>query len=159
MQTIFSEQAAPISVLVSAADRYDTNPSSAGVDMALADHVTFHLQEGAGGTGTAKLQVTAEKRDGTGAEAIPFYHRASAVGVFEPLGDLVKADATTGFTTLAGANKQVVVEVPGVGVPEDKPIVRLKITEVANSPVNAGVMAIASRLRYAGATLPNVRIT
>lgn len=155
METIFSEHAAPFTVLAPVADRYNGNPSSEGVNMGLADHVTFVLSEAAGGTGTAKLEVTAESAAGGDAEAIKFRYRTKAHTTSVP-GTL--SDKVLEYTTVPGANKDVIVEVQGIGLPVSKGIVRLRITEVVNDPVLAGVIAIATRLRYAGAELPELLV-
>jgi len=155
MEEILSERAAVFTALAAVADRYNTNPSTVGVRMGLADHVAFLLSEGAGGTGTVKLEATAESDAGGDAEAIPFRYRTKAhtTSVFGALSDKVAE-----YTTVAGANKDVIVEVQGVGLPEGKSIVRLKLTEVVNDPCLAGVLALASRLRYAGAVLPELLV-
>lgn len=156
MEDILSERAGVFTALAAVADRYNGNPSTVGVKMSLSDHVAFLLSEVAGGTGTVKLEVTAESDAGSDAEAIKFRYRikAHSTSVFGALSDKVLE-----YTTVAGANKDVIVEVQGVGLPEGKSIVRLKLTEVVNDPCLAGVVAIASRLRYQGATLPELRVT
>ncbi len=149
MNTIGSLHCHMVTVLASAADRYNADPESSKIDMRLADHVTFLLTEGAGGVGTAKLQVFAYDAAGANGEAVTFKYRVSAAGVYEPMGAVTEAAvAADGYTTVAGADKQVAVEVQGKGLPEGKPLVSLKITEVVNNPVNAGVMAIVCRQRY-----------
>ena len=46
----------------------------------------------------------------------------------------------------------MVIEIDADELPEDKPWVRLQLTEVADSPVDAGVLAILSQARYPQAT-------
>ncbi|MCL4822047.1 MAG: hypothetical protein KJ067_23205 [Vicinamibacteria bacterium] len=149
METILTQLQPVITVLAPDADRYNGNPETRKVNMALLDHVTFLLSEGAGGTGTAKLQVIAYDKDGNNGEAIAFKYRVTAAGSFEPFGAVQDASvAADGYTTVAGASKQIAIEVQGKGKPEDKPLVALRITEVVNDPVDAGVVAVCSRARY-----------
>jgi hypothetical protein len=134
------------------ADAYNTNPATATVNMKHYGHVTFLLMEGAGGTGTATLTIEeCTAADGTGAAAIPFRYRVSTdAGV--TFGALTSV-AATGYTTVAGANKVVAVELDDSELAENSPFVRLKITEVVDSPVAAGVVAILTKPRNSRAVM------
>ncbi len=138
-----------VQVLAPAADRYNGNPATDIINLANYRHVTFYLQEGAGGTGTAKLELMeCPDNTGSGAAAIPFKYRvASAIGDF---GDIQDA-AAAGYTTAAGADKLVAVEVDAAELSEGNSWAYLQLTEVANSPVAAGVLAVLSEPRFAQA--------
>ena len=154
METIFTQANYPVTVLQPVADRYNLNPSTGRVNMALVDHVCFLLSEGAGGVGTAKLTVEARKEDDSDPVLVKFWVRATPAAS-RVLGDLIQVDVpATGYTTIAGANKTVAIEVQGIGVPEDHPLVDVLVTEVVNAPVDAGIIAIAHRERYSGLSSP-----
>lgn len=149
---IFTENNAVKVVLQPVADAYAADPATATVKLSLFSHATFLLVEAAGGTGT--VTVTLEEctaANGAGATAIPFRYRVSAdAGV--TFGAL-QAAAATGFTTTAGANKVVAVEVDDRDLSEDSPWVRLQLVEVADAPCLAGVVALLSKPRNARAIL------
>lgn len=138
--------------LVPASDRYNTNPATDIFNMKMYDHITFLLTEGAGGTGTVKLQVE-ECTDaaGNGNTAIAAKYRLSSTG--DTWGALTTL-ASTGYTTTAGADKMVAVEVDAADLDPAKPFVRLQLTEVVDSPCVAGVAVILSKPRYSQAVLP-----
>ena len=144
---IQTEDMLPLLVLAPAADRYNTNPATAGVSMRSFRNAVFLINEGAGGTGTATVTVEGcSAANGTGAEAIPFKYRQST-GSGATLGELTQA-AAAGFTTTAGANKVIAIEVDSDDLPPNKPYVRLQLTEVANDPVAAGVTCVLLNPRY-----------
>jgi hypothetical protein len=127
------------------ADRYDANPASDIFNAGLYDAIAFLLSEGVGGTGTATLTVEAcTDNAGAGAETIPFRYRVYSSGAWGAWASAVAA----GYLTIAGASKQVVIEVLSAELPAGKPWVRLQVTETVNSPVDAGVTAILSSGRY-----------
>lgn len=128
------------------ADRYNGDPATDIFNMENYDHITFILMEGAGGTGTAVLTVE-ECTDaaGTGATAIAFRYRL--MSTIDTWGALT-AVAATGYTTVAGANKLIAIEVDAEELSDGSNFVRLQITESVDSPVDAGVLAVLSRARY-----------
>ena len=89
------------------ADRYDSDPATDVFNMALYNHITFVLMEGAGGVGTTTLTVE-ECTDAAaaGATAIAF-----SVRVMATIDTWVAAVATAaaGYLTIAGANKMIEV--------------------------------------------------
>jgi len=128
------------------ADRYNADPATDVFNMENYDHITFILMEGAGGTGTAVLTVEeCTAADGTGATAIGFRYRL--MSTIDTWGALT-AVASTGYTTVAGANKLVAIEVDADELSDGSNFVRLQITESANDPVDAAVLAILGRPRY-----------
>jgi len=129
--------------LAPAADRYNTSPSTDWVRVPGSGKLQFLLVEGAGGTGTATITVnSASDNAGTGATAIPFrYKTATSSAELNDAGGYTTATAS-GVTPAAGANKSTLVEVRFDEVSAGKPYVSLTLTEVANFPVDAGVIAI-----------------
>jgi hypothetical protein len=149
-----SENAKILTVLQPDADRYDSDPASDIVFMGDHDHVTFILAEGAGGTGTTVITVEeCTDNAGTGAAAIAFKYREMAT--IDVLGAMTDA-AAAGFTTTAGANKVIVIEVPAASLSDGSPYVRVQTTESVDGAVDAGMIAILSGGRYKGASLPSV---
>lgn len=128
------------------ADRYNGNPATDIFNTKDYDHVCFVVEEGAGGTGTVKIQVEAcSDAAGTGATAIAFNYRVMTTT--DTWGSRV-ASASTGYTTVAGADKLVAVEIDAAELSADKPFVRLQLTEIVDSPCDAGVLAILTKGRY-----------
>lgn len=142
------------------ADRYNGNPATDVISMKNALRCTFLLQEGAGGTGTVK--ITAEACDDfvpTNTVEIPFKYRvASNSGTLtDQFGAVTDAAVpANGYTTVAGANKMVEVIIDAEDLPDGYTAVRLKLTEVANDPCDAGVIAILHQVRHRSATQPTV---
>lgn len=147
-----SEVAEIRTVLAPAADRYNTNPATDVINMKYYDHVTFVLSEGAGGTGTVKIQVEkCTSKAGAGNTAIASKYRvATYTGAYGALTTL----ASTGYTTTAGANKQVLVEVDAADLGPSYPYVRLQLTEVVDNACTGSVVAICWKASYPQATPP-----
>lgn len=112
------------------------------VNMENVEDLAALVAIGAGGTGTAKLQVEAcAASDGSGNEAIPFKYKKSTSGdSFTAVADATAAD---GVTTTAGTNDQYMLGVRAGQLPIGKPWVRVISTEVANDPVVAAITYIA----------------
>lgn len=143
---VFTQEHQVVPALYPDADRYNADPATDVFNLALYDHITFILTEGAGGTGTVKIEVEeCTAADGTGATAIAFNYRVASTP--DTWGALT-ASAATGYTTTAGANKQVAVEIDAAELSSDSKYVRLQLTEVADSPCDASVIAILSKPRY-----------
>lgn len=148
---IFTQQNQVAIALAPDADRYTSNPATDVFNMANYGHICFVLQEGAGGTGTVKIQVEeCTSIAGAGNTAIAFRYRVASTG--DTWGTLTDS-ASTGYTTTAGANKQVVVEVDARELSADSQFVRLQLTEVADDPCDAAVIAILSNPRHASDSL------
>ena len=143
----FTGKHLPVFALAPDADRYNTDPATDVLNLAGYGQVTFILQEGAGGTGTATLTVEeCSALDGTGATAIPFRYRVAQTGdQFTAFSDALAA----GYLTIAGANKMVAIEIDTRDLSEGFPFVRLQLTESVDSPVDAAVIAIAGEARFA----------
>ncbi len=155
---VLSENILPILALAPAADRYDTNPASDVISMKNYQRVSFLLSEGAGGTGTVKLTVEACD-DFTPSNTVEMkfkYRVASNSGTLtDQFGALTAQDTpATGYTTVAGANKMIEVIVDARDLPEGYDKVRLKLTEVVNSPCAASVNAFAYQPRIRKSVMP-----
>lgn len=137
-------------VLAPVADAFDTAPVSSYINLKYYENVKFVVVKGIGTTGTSTITVErASDLSHTGLEAIPFKYRRT------PTGDTPGAwtDATAaGFTTTAGSNEQYEIEISGQleGAADAgaKSFVRVKATEVVNSPVAGAIVAICSGGRY-----------
>jgi hypothetical protein len=77
------------------------------------------------------------------------------MSTIDTLGAITEATAA-GFTTTAGANKMVFIEIDGAELSADKPWVKVQLTEVANSAVDAGMICILSEGRFKGNSQPSV---
>lgn len=160
-ENIFTQHFLPVMILAPDADRFAGTVNSDVVCLANYGKASCIFQEGAGGTGTTKIQVAAcdDFVPTTSAPLIPFKVRvASDSGTltdqFVDEDDLEDQDATTGYTTVAGANKMVEVIVDSRDLPAGFDKFRLELTEVANDPVDAAVIAILYQPRYTKSTMP-----
>ena len=152
MTQVATERIAPVTVLQPDADRYTATPATDVVNMTLYRRATFVLMEGAGGIGTVKIEVEeCTDKAGTGATAIPFNVRVISDGDWGAL----TAVALAGYTTIAGANKTIAIEVDAADLSDGSPYVRLQLTEVVDSPVDAAIICILSEPRFASAALDN----
>ena len=138
----------PVFALAPDADRYNGDPASDVISMVDHANLNFLVMEGAGGTGTATLTVEAcDDFVPTTQTAIPFKYRTAQTGdTFTAWAEATAA----GITTVAGANKMIEIEVDNRDLPDGSPNARLQITEVVDSPVDAGVVAYLSGARYGG---------
>lgn len=131
-------------VLAPDADRYNTDPATDIVSLKRASRAVFIIAEGAGGTGTAKIQV--EECDDvtpTNSTAIAFRYRTlTTAGGLDTWADWKTAVAADGVTPAAGANKATLVEVHESDLSAGFPFVRVKLTEAEDSPVDAAVFAL-----------------
>lgn len=116
------------------ADRYTSSPASAVIDMRDANSVCFVLEEGDGGVGTTLVQIEACDADGNNEEALAFHYRLNR-------GTLM-ACASTGYTTVAGANKVIEFFVDARAVPASLGYVKVQLTEVDSTAVDASILAI-----------------
>ena len=150
--SVLTQEVLMVTGLVPAADRYNTGQASDVVSMKNYGHLTAVLNEGAGGTGTVKLEVYAcDDLVPSNRVAIPFKYKLNTTG--DTWGSLVEA-AATGYTTIAGANKKVAIEIDARELPQGYPCVQIQSTEVVDSPCVAGLEFMLSKPRYAGDVLP-----
>lgn len=132
------------------ADFMDTVQSTDIVNMKNHGRVRFIVFWGVGTTGTATLTVEAcDDVTPSNSTAVPFrYRRTAALGT----PGAVTAATTSGFTTTAGSNQIYEVEVDAEDVASTGfGYVRLKCTEVVNSPVLGGVLISMERPGWKGA--------
>lgn len=130
-----------------AADRYNTNPAGDVVSVENFSEFMAHLIEGAGGTGTAKLQIEAcDDFVPTNTVAVDFKYQVCQTG--DTWSAMADAVAATGYTTVAGADKQVKIFVEPQQLPEGYNKLRIKITEVANDPCLACVVYTLGGSRF-----------
>ena len=149
---IFSQKNQIVMALAPDADRYNGSPASDVISMKHYGHVCFVVLEGDGGVGTAT--ITAEEctaADGTGATAIGFRYRLATTG--DTWGTLTTV-ASSGYLTLAGANKMILIEIGADELSDGSPFVRLQLTEDDSTAVDAAIIAICSEARYGAAILP-----
>lgn len=143
---LLTEQHHVVRALAPDADRYNGDPATDVFNLENYGHITFLLDEGAGGTGTVKIEVEeCTAADGTGATAIAYRYRVSSGDTWGAL----TAVAAAGYTTVAGADKMVAIEIDAKELSDGSNFVRLQLTEVVDDPCDAAVLAILSEPRYA----------
>jgi hypothetical protein len=144
---IFSENNMIVTVLAPDADRWTANPATDVVNMANYGHACFFISVGAGAVG--QTVVTAEECNtlaGGDATAIAFSYRiATTPGVFGAL----TAATTSGFTTSANADADYVVEIDASELSSDHQYLRLQTTEGDSTPVDAAIICVLSKPRFA----------
>lgn len=151
MANYFTEDHAIVMVLAPDADRYDSDPATDVVNTENYGEVTFVLMHGAGATGTVTIEVEeCTAADGTGNTAIAYNYRLATAGVDSFAART--AVALAGYTTVAGATQMVAIEINASELTDGSPFVRLALTEVVDSPVDAAVFAILGKPRYPQAT-------
>lgn len=146
MQNIHVVNAMPSANQAAYEDLFNGNPTTDIVNLSNYDKVTWIIQKAAGATGTAT--ITCESCDtvvpGT-ATAIPFSYQVCTSG--DTFGDTTDATAS-GFTTTAGADQVYVIEVNSSELYSTNKYVRLKCTEVVDSPVDGTITCIMSGPRF-----------
>jgi hypothetical protein len=128
-------------------DIFNGDPATDVVNMKNYGRVVFIIQKGAGATGTATITVqSCDDLVPTTTTAIKFLYRSQTDG--ETWSEWSEAE-TTGFTTTAGANQMYEVAVSARELNGDDIGVRLKATEVVDSPCDGAILALAVEPRYA----------
>ena len=138
-----------INALPPVAEAYESGPNSTDV-INLKDwrHCLFIIQEGVGTTGTAT--ITVESCDNVTPDtttAVAFRYKIMTSGDTE--GDTTQA-TTAGFGSTAGSNHQYMIEIDATELSGTDQFVRLKLTELVDDPVLAGVTAILTGGRQMG---------
>lgn len=147
----FTEEHAIVMVLAPDADLYDPDPATDVVNTENFEQVTFILMHGIGATGTVKIEVEeCTAADGSGNTAIAFNYRLATAGIDSFAART--AIAATGYTTVAGSTQMVAIEINAAELSDGSPFVRLQLTEVVDSPVDAAVICILGKPRYPQAT-------
>ena len=143
----FGEQHKLVNALSPVADAYAADPGCDVVSMAKWNRFTAVIHEGVGTTGTATVTVEAcDNFTPSNTTAIAFRYKATTSGDTE--GAYTTA-AAAGFATTAGSNHIYMIEIVSAELPAGKPNVRLKLVEVVDSPVLAGVTYDLTEPRYA----------
>jgi hypothetical protein len=128
-------------------DLYEGSPATDVISMARWGQCTFILSEGAGGTATNVITIEAcSDAAATATSAIAYKYRLC--GTTDTWG-AATAIAATGYTTVAGANQMVAIEIDAAQLPAGYPFVRMQLTEGVDAASAAGVIAILSKPRYA----------
>lgn len=154
MTAFLSEKAGIVTVLQPDADAFAGTKNTDIVNLSYFRRATFLVSEGAGGTGTTKITVEAcSDKAGTGATAIPFRYRLLSDGDY--VAPVYVTVAATGYTTVAGANKLIAIEVEADELPDGKPYCRLTMVEAVDSPVDGCVHAILTDPSYNQQLMPN----
>jgi hypothetical protein len=146
---ILTEQQHLVNALSPVADAFNGTVYSDIINMKNFGHITFVVHKGVGTTGTSTFTVEAsDDVSGSNVTAIPFRYREIPADTNIPT---ALTDATTaGFTSTAGSNRLVVIEVDASELGDTGyGFVRLKAVESANDPVLAGILAILSQPRHA----------
>ena len=136
------------------ADRYTGDPQT---DWIRCDYsIMFVLSEGVGGTGTATITISnATDNAGNDTADIAFRYRLmTTAGGLDTWGAFVSI-AATGYLTIAGAAKGIIVEVRHDELDDAKPFVAMTLTESVASAVDAGVIALVDS-GFTGDTTPSV---
>lgn len=139
-----------VNVLPPVADAGNGNIATDIVDMSCAAKAHFIVQKGVGTTGTSTITIEAcDDTTPSNTTAVPFRYRNITSG------DTVTAvtEATSaGFTTTAGSNHHIQIEVDAVEIAKaGYRYVRLAAAESADDPVLFGVYCLLSGLRYSSA--------
>lgn len=136
------------------ADFADTVQSSDVVSMRGHEKLLAVIHKGVGTTGTSTITVEAcDDVVPTNTTAIPFRYRAMTSG--DTAGAITLATAA-GFTTTAGSSQLYLVEVDAEAVAAaGYTFVRVKMTEVVNSPVLGGMLLMLLNPTFEGAAVPS----
>lgn len=155
---VLTENLGVIMALAPDADLYASDPASDVINMTDCQRLSFLIFEGAGGTGTATVTVLAcDNTTPSNTSAIAFKYRvASNSGTLTDVFGTLTDATSSGFTTTAGANKIIEVVVDAKDLPDGYPYVQLKLVEVADSPVDACVVAIAYQTRMRRGVMPSL---
>ena len=149
MKQCFMEEFLPVCALLPDADRYTANPATDVYNLKYYQEITFILFEGAGGAGTTTLTVEeCTAADGTGATAIAFKYRLLANAGSADTWGAWTAATSSGYLTIAGANKGVAIRVTADMLSAGYPYVRVQTTEDDSTAVDAVIIAILGGARY-----------
>lgn len=143
------------SFVASFSDYSNGNPATDVISMANWDRVIFVLAKGAGAVGRATITIqSCDDTTPTTATAIQFYYRYSTGGTdtFSEWKINAASGATTGVTTVAGADQIYEFTVTSDMLHGDDKYVRLKVDEVDSTAVNGCIIAILCEPRHADPT-------
>ncbi len=153
---MFMQNNLPVFALAPDADRFNGDPASDVYCLKYYDRITFLVIEGAGGTGTATITVEAcDDSVPTTTAAIPFKYKTLTSADSSDAWSAVQAAPAAGITPAAGANKMTMIEVKANELGIGYSWCRLQLTEVADDPVDACVVAILSGPKSAQDLMPS----
>ena len=145
-----------VSGLYPVADAFATSATTDFVSLKDYRRVTFIIHTGDATAGTADGTVTllaSAVAAGTSTTALAFSYRSCASSAsVDTWGNYTEA-AAAGFSMTAGDNYIYIVEVTAEAVEAQaagKPFVALKVAEVTNDPIVAGVLVLLSEPRHPG---------
>jgi hypothetical protein len=142
-----------VQALAPDADVFAGSKATDWINLKNYDSVLFVINQGVGATGTFTVVANmAEDAAGTGSTAIPFSYRNVADTTSSDVPGARTSATASGFTTTAGSNQIQLVEVQASDLDDDSPFVQLATTEVVDSPIDGGIVAILGNPRYAGDT-------
>lgn len=151
---MLSERIKFVKALAPAADRFDTNPTSAYINTKGCKRLTFLVIYKTAGTNTGKATVTvkaASDSSGTGAATQPYTYRRNTTGASDVLAAPAAA-AAAGVDTTVNEDAFMEIEVDVDSLPDGKPWVAIQLTEAVNDPVSGCVIAILDGNRFKGLT-------
>ncbi len=133
--------------LAPVADAFSGTVASDVVNMRDHGSVVFLINIGVGTTGTSTITVEAcDDVTPSNTTAIPFWYRQNTTNDTQ---GTITAATTSGFTTTAGSNKLIAVEVRSEDLAASGyKYVRLKAVESANDPVLGGITILLGNPRY-----------
>lgn len=135
--------------LAPVADAFSGTVASDVINMKNHNRVRFVYMWGVGATGT--VTITAEACDDTtptNTSAVPFYYRVTVAGGTP--GTLTAA-TSSGFTTTAGSNQIIEIEVEASALnASGYGYIRSKSVEVVDSPILGGILVELLEPRHAG---------
>lgn len=130
--------------------------TGAGFNIGICRRVSFLVTLGAGGVGTGTIIVQASATNNMASPtAVPFKYRVQSTANSSDAyaSDYVAATAA-GFTTAAGANQLVVIEVDARDLPSGAQFVALNTTQVVAGVVAGGAIALGNDPMFIGTTPP-----
>ena len=150
---LFVEGIHVVKAITPSADVYNGNPTSDVINMQNFKKAVFvlHQKSSTSNTGTASVKPQAvENVSGSSAEDLPFKYSKMTTGASDVMGAITAVAAGSTFTTTANEDTAFVIEVDASDLPEGKPFLQLKLTEVVNDPVVGSCMCylIGSRHGY-----------
>jgi hypothetical protein len=130
------------------ADAFSGTVNSGIVNLRNYATVQFVVYKGVGTTGTSTITVVpvSDMSATASGSAVPFYYKAITTG--DTQATLLEATAA-GFTTTAGSSQVYVIEIPVEELlASGYSYVRLRATEVVDSPVLGCILTILGEPRY-----------
>lgn len=147
-ETRIIQRTQPIVGIAPIADAFSGVVRTDVINMRDSNTCNFSIFTGVGVTGTSTIAVfSSDDTSITTSAAVTFrYREYPSTGV---PGDLVKA-STSGFTSTAGSNRSIDVEVDAAELSGTHQYVFLRATEVTDSPVLGGIQVRLSGNRQQG---------